>query len=75
MLRIINGFLYLQLTDSTNLLTAIDIIILYRNSLGPENYAKGFPGLKRLEMAVLIFFFILHHLPCHVQLPNQAGHL
>ena len=64
-LRIINGFLYLQLTDSTNLLTAIDIIILYRNSLGPENYAKGFPGLKRLKMAALIFFHpSLSSLPC-----------
>lgn len=57
LLRIMNGLLYIQLTDPTNLLTAIDIIIiLYRNSLRPENYAKGFPGLKRLEMAVLIFF-------------------
>ena len=55
-LRIINGLLCLQLTDPANLLTAIDIIILYRNSLGPENYAKGFPGLKRLKTAALIFF-------------------
>ena len=66
LLRIMNGLLYIQLTDPTNLLTAIDIIIiLYRNSLRPENYAKGFPGLKRLEMAVLIFFYpSSSSLPC-----------
>ena len=57
-LRVINGLLYLQLTDPTNLMTAIEIIIiLYRNSLRPENYAKGFPGVKRFKMAALIFFF------------------
>ena len=75
MLRVIIGLLYVQLTDPTNVLRAVDIIILYRDSLRPENYFKGSSGVKRLKKAALGFFLTLRHLPCHVQPPNQGEHL